>query len=119
MEPEGYDDVARSLISGQIESNATEAGGFCDAILTPAAGTLTFPILQRLCGAGLVVSDKQVRDAMRQAFVRLKLVAEPGGAAALAAALFRKDQIEGDAVLCTISGGNVDVDMFERSLSFS
>jgi len=53
---------------------------------------------------------------MAHAFLRLKLVAEPGGAAALAAALFRKDEIEGDDVIVTISGGNVDPAMFARSL---
>ncbi len=54
--------------------------------------------------------------AMGQAFLRLKIVAEPGGAVALAAALYRKDQIEGDAVICTVSGGNVDPAMFARAL---
>jgi len=54
---------------------------------------------------------------MRQAFLRLKIVAEPGGAVALAAALYRCDQIEGDAVICTVSGGNVDPAMFARALA--
>ena len=53
---------------------------------------------------------------MAHAFLRLKLVAEPGGAAALAAALFRKDYIEGEAVIVTISGGNVDPAEFTKAL---
>jgi threonine dehydratase len=84
----------------------------CDAIITPAPGDLTFPIMARLCGPGLVVTDAEAKAAMRIAFERLKLVAEPGGAVALAAALFHGDQIEGDAVIVTISGGNVDADLF-------
>ncbi|MGJ8595664.1 threonine ammonia-lyase [Sulfitobacter sp.] len=115
-EPAGFDDVARSLRSGQIESNATKSGSICDAIITQQPGDLTFPILKRLCGPALVVSDDETLDAMAQAFLRLKLVAEPGGAAALAAALYRRDEIESDDVIVTISGGNVDPAMFTRAL---
>lgn len=117
VEPEGFDDVTRSLASGQIESNAAPSGNICDAILTPSPGDITFPILQRLCGPGLVITEDEALRAMKIAWDRLKVVAEPGGAAALAAALYRKDQIEGDAVICTISGGNVDAEMFQRALS--
>lgn len=116
-EPEGFDDTARSLVSGRIQTNNAQSGNICDAILTPAPGTITFPIMQRLCGPGLVVSEDEALHAVALAFQRLKLVAEPGGAVALAAALFRKDQIEGDAVICTISGGNVDAAMFQTALS--
>lgn len=115
-EPEEFDDVARSLTSGQIERNAASAGGLCDAIVTPQPGNLTFPIMQRLCGPGLVVTDDEAQMAMAQAFARLKLVAEPGGAVALAAALYHCDQIEGDTVIVTISGGNVDRPVFLRAL---
>ena len=116
VEPEGFDDVTRSLGSGQIESNTAQAGNICDAILTPAPGQITFPILHRLCGPGLVVSEDEAMQAMVLAWQRLKVVAEPGGAVALAAALFRPDQIAGDAVICTISGGNVDADLFRTAL---
>ena len=116
VEPEGYDDVARSLRSGRIERNAAAAGGLCDAIVTPQPGELTFPILQRLCGPGIVVSDDEVLRAMALAFQRLKLVAEPGGAVALAAALFHPGEVAGEAVICTISGGNVEADTFATAL---
>ncbi len=115
-EPEEFDDAARSLAAGRIVSNARASGGICDAIVTPQPGQLTFPIMNRLCGPGLIVSEDEALRAMKLAFERLKLVAEPGGAVALAAALFRRDQIEGDAVICTISGGNVDAPMFIRAL---
>ncbi|MEM6482507.1 MAG: threonine/serine dehydratase [Pseudomonadota bacterium] len=116
VEPEGFDDVKRSLASGHIETNNQQSGNICDAILTPAPGDITFPILQSLCGPGLAVSENDALCAMAHAFERLKVVAEPGGAVALAAALFQADQIEGDTVICTISGGNVDADMFARAL---
>ncbi|PYG30537.1 threonine ammonia-lyase [Pelagimonas varians] len=115
-EPEGYDDVARSLISGQRERNAVEAGGLCDAILTPSPGEITFPILARLCGPGIVASEDEALRAMALAFRHLKVVAEPGGAIALACALFHSDKIESDTIIATISGGNVDPKVFEAAL---
>ena len=115
-EPEGFDDVARSLRSGQIERNSAVSGNICDAIITPQPGDLTFPILKRLCGPGLIVSEDEALHAVAQAFLRLKVIAEPGGAVALAAALCRQDQIEGNDVIVTISGGNVDPDLFKRAL---
>ncbi|WP_339765799.1 threonine/serine dehydratase, partial [uncultured Hoeflea sp.] len=78
-EPEGFDDMARSLASGVIERNDRVSGSLCDAILTPQPGKLTFPILARLAGPGLVVSEEEALDAVALAFSRLKLVAEPGG----------------------------------------
>ncbi len=116
VEPAGFDDVARSLISGQRQINNRTTGSICDAILTPTSGDLTFPILQELCGPGLVVSDDDCLRAMATAFNRLKLVVEPGGAAALAAALLQRDNIDGDTVVVVISGGNVDTAMFRNAL---
>ncbi len=116
VEPEGFDDVRRSLISGGIERNDRLSGNICDAIITPQPGDITFPILRRLAGPGLAVSEDEALRAMAQAFLRLKVVAEPGGAVALAAALYHPDEIEGDDVIVTISGGNVDPAMFARAL---
>ena len=116
VEPEGFDDTARSLASGRIMRNERRAGSICDAILTPSPGALTFPILYRLAGPGLVVTEDEALHAMALAFARLKLVAEPGGAVALAAALFRPDRITGDAVIAVISGGNVDAALFREAL---
>jgi threonine dehydratase len=118
-EPEGFDDVTRSLATGQPQKNAALSGSICDAIVTPAPGKLTFPIMSRLCGSGLVVSDEEALRAMALAWSRLKIVLEPGGAVALAAALFRRDQIEGEAVIAVASGGNVDAEIFARALSFA
>ena len=117
VEPEGFDDMARSLVSGKREVNAARSGGFCDALLTPTPGELTFPInLPRLRG-GFVVTDEEVRAAMRFAFRELKLVAEPGGAVALAAALAGKLPLDGRVTGLIISGGNADPETFARVLA--
>ncbi|MHA7876367.1 threonine ammonia-lyase [Roseivivax sp.] len=117
VEPEGFDDTARALATGEVTPNARLSGGLCDAIITPAPGKLTFPIMQRLCGPGLVVREDEALSAMAEAFLRLKLVAEPGGAVALAAALYHGEELEGDAVVVTISGGNVDPAIFAQALA--
>ncbi|MDP3263054.1 MAG: threonine/serine dehydratase [Tabrizicola sp.] len=114
VEPAGFDDMARSLAAGQRLGNAAAAGSVCDAILTPMPGTLTFPVLQRLAGAGLSVTDDQALHAVALAFSHLGLVLEPGGAVALAAALFADGL--GDTVICTASGGNVDPALFRSVL---
>ncbi|MFN3645067.1 MAG: threonine/serine dehydratase [Gemmobacter sp.] len=116
-EPAGFDDTARSLAAGHPVRNAALAGSICDAIVTPEPGRLTFPILQRLAGPGLVVTDDEALHAMALAWQRLKIVLEPGGAVALAAALFRPDALQGEAVVCVASGGNVDRPVFERALA--
>jgi threonine dehydratase len=117
VEPAGFDDTARSLAAGRRLRNASSTGSVCDAIITPEPGEITFPILQRLCGPGLVVTDDEALYAMVLAFSRLRLVLEPGGAVALAAALFRPDSLQGPAVIAVASGGNVDADVFRDALS--
>ncbi len=117
-EPEGFDDIKRSLATGQIQKNAATSGNICDAILTPQPGEITFPILKRLCGPGLSITEDEALRAMALAFLRLKVVLEPGGAVALASALFRTDEIEGDAVIVVASGGNADPEVFAKALEF-
>lgn len=116
VEPEGFDDVKRSLEAGEILRNERGSGSICDAILTPAPGQLTFPILARLAGRGLSVSDEEALAAMVAAFSRLRVVLEPGGAVALASALFHPDVVEGEAVIVVASGGNVDPAAFRNAL---
>ncbi|NHX27808.1 pyridoxal-phosphate dependent enzyme, partial [Escherichia coli] len=117
VEPVGFDDTGRSLAAGRVLSNAALTGSICDAIITPQPGDLTFPIMKRLCGPGLTVTDAQALQAMALAMLRLKIVVEPGGAVALAAALFQPGAITGDTVIVVASGGNTDPDMMARALT--
>ena len=117
VEPQGFDDVARSLRSGHIETNNQLAGSLCDAIITPRPGDLTFPILAAHCGHGIAVTEDEALHAVALAWARLKIVVEPGGAVALAAALFHAEQLTGDSVAVVTTGGNVDQDVFLRALS--
>lgn len=117
VEPEGFDDVTRSLADGEVHTNPAPSGSICDAILTPAPGEITFPILQAHCGPGVVITEEEALRAMALAFLRLKIVLEPGGAASLAAALFHGNQIEGDAVIAIATGGNVDPALFRDALA--
>jgi threonine dehydratase len=114
-EPEGFDDVTRSLASGKIEKNVRQYGSLCDAIITPQPGNITFPIMSKLCGAGLVVTEDEALKAMALASSRLKIVVEPGGAVALAAALFHGETL-GETIIAVCSGGNVDGDIFRMAL---
>lgn len=117
VEPAGFDDVTRSLASGTRQKNATLSGSLCDAIVTPTPGVLTLPVMQSLCGPGIVVTDEEALRAVALAWLRLKIVLEPGGAVSLAAALFHREQIDTPDVICVASGGNVDPDIFARALA--
>jgi threonine dehydratase len=112
VEPAGFDDTARSLASGRREQISPDARSICDALLVPSPGALTFPINQALLSGGLVVTDDQVRAAMRFAFNTLKLVVEPGGAVALAAMLHGLAPQADGASVVVLSGSNVDPDLY-------
>lgn len=112
VEPEGFDDHARSLKSGKRERNAKAAGSICDALLSPAPGEITFAINQPRLAPGLVVSEAEVKRAMVFAFEQLKLVIEPGGAVGLAAVLAGKIPTAGRTIAVIASGGNVDPAFF-------
>lgn len=108
VEPEGWDDVTRSLVAGEIlpvEDLAYPTE--CDALQTPQTWPINFAVLQARDVKGVVVTRAEVRQAMRTVFEKLHLVVEPGGAAALAAVLAGKVTLT-DATLVTLSGGNVD-----------
>ena len=114
VEPENYDDTAQSLQCGRRVSVSTTQRSVCDALLVATPGELTFDIMRKYVDAGLVVSDEEVRSAMRFAFRYLKLVVEPGGAAALAAVLAGKIDFESKTTAVVLSGGNVDVELFSE-----
>lgn len=116
-EPVGFDDTARSLKAGARQGNTPGAKSFCDALLAPMPGEITFPINHRRLAGGLAVSDTEVRRAMAAAFGYLKLVIEPGGAVALAAALSGKIPLAGKTVVVVASGGSVDPATFARAIA--
>ncbi|ANY20372.1 Phenylserine dehydratase [Tsuneonella dongtanensis] len=108
VEPEGWDDMAKSLATGTIQRvGPNPPKTACDAIQTPSTAPLNFAVLNGRSDPGIAVSDAEVRAAQRFAFSRLHVVVEPGGAAALAAALAGKVALDPDTVV-TLTGGNTD-----------
>jgi threonine dehydratase len=112
VEPEDFDDTTRSLQQGVRLSNPKKSGTICDALVVETPGVLTFDVMRRCGVEGVRVSDDEIRGAMRFAFEHLKLVLEPGGAAALAAILARRFPRETTGILAILSGGNVDWNTF-------
>ena len=117
VEPEGWDDMARSLEKGEIVPVAEPAPPTrCDALQTKLVSPLTFAALREAGARGLAVSEAEVAEAMRFAFRALRVVAEPGGAVALAAVISGKvDPPEGSVIV--ISGANVDPRLYAELLS--
>jgi threonine dehydratase len=115
-EPAGFDDAARSLAAGRIESNSRSSGSICDALLSQRLGDITFPALRNLGASGLTATDDEARDAMIAAFIHLKLVLEPGGAIALATLLNRRIDTRGKTLVAIASGGNVDPALYIETL---
>jgi len=116
VEPQDFDDYRRSIRTGEIVSNPTTTGSICDALMSPSAGDLTFAVNQPQLSPGLAVSDDEVREAMRFAFERLKLVVEPGGVVALAAILTGKTDCRDKNTAIVLSGGNVDAELYATVL---
>ena len=108
VEPDGFDDTARSLAAGERVKIGAREPSICDALMTPTPGVIPFQINRERLDAGLSVDDDAVRRAVQLALTELKLVLEPGGAAALAAALARPDLIRGATSVIVLSGGNID-----------
>ncbi len=117
VEPADWDDTARSLAAGERLAAVSGGSLLCDALLSPMPGKLTFAINQPRLGAGLSVTDAEVMAAVAFAFLRLKVVVEPGGAVCLAALLAGKFDARGKVVGCVLSGGNVDPAVFARALA--
>jgi threonine dehydratase len=117
VEPEEFDDTARSLAAGSHQSNDPAARSFCDALLAPTPGEITFAINRHTLTGGLVVSEAEIGRAMAAAFRFFKIVVEPGGAVALAAALAGKIDCKGRTIAVVCSGGNVDPETFQRILA--
>jgi threonine dehydratase len=116
VEPEGYDDHARSLAAGERTRIQPERPSIADALLAEQPGALTFSVNKRQLSGALVVGDDEMRAAMAAAFTFLKIVVEPGGSAPLAAIITGKLPIRGRAVVAVASGGNVDPETFAAAI---
>lgn len=119
VEPEGWDDVCRSLEAGTIQRvAASPPPTACDALQTPATRPINFAVLKERCRYGLRVTEAEIAAAQRFAFAHLRLVVEPGGAVALAAVLAGKAPRDGTTAI-VLSGGNVDAVRFAQVLAAS
>jgi threonine dehydratase len=117
VEPDGWDDMRRSLEASWIEPvGPNPPPTACDALQTPVVSPLTFEVLARRDAKGVAVSEAEVRAAQRWAAAKLHLVVEPGGAVGLAALLAGKVAAEA-GMLVILSGGNVDIDAYARALA--
>ena len=116
-EPKAYDDHARSFAMGKrVKVQDMSALTLCDALLSEQPGERTFAINSRHVMGGVTADDDAILGAMAAAFHHLKLVIEPGGAAALAAVLSGALESKGKTVIVIASGGNVDPEIFRRAL---
>jgi threonine dehydratase len=117
VEPEGWDDVCRSIEAGSIQAVAPNPPPTaCDALQTLATQEVNFAVIRQRCQFGLRVTEAEVAAAQRFAFSRLRLVLEPGGAVALAAVLAGKVAADTGTVVLA-SGGNTDAASFARVLA--
>jgi len=117
VEPDGWDDMGRSLELGEIVPVRPDAPDtFCDAIMTPRVSPITFGILRERKARALSVSDAEVADAIRFAWESHGLVVEPGAAVALAALVSGKLAPLEDTV-AVVSGGNIDPALHARIIA--
>lgn len=119
VEPEHFDDTRRSLRSGQREHNPRGATSLCDALLTQC-GAMTLEMNRKTLDGVLTVSDQDSLHAMKTLFHTLKIVAEPGGAVAVAAAINAAKGLQADfsgkTVIASVTGGNVESEIFFKAL---
>ena len=115
-EPEGFDDTVRSLAAGERLSIDGNHNTFCDSLMLPTPGEITFPINKKLLKGGFAIKDIDTARAMAVAFQYLKIVVEPGGAIALAAVLSRAFDCRDKTVCVICSGGNVDSRTFNEAI---
>ena len=116
VEPENFDDTKKSLEADMIVENTMKHLSICDALLANKPGNITFEINRKNLSGGISVSDTESLIAMKIAYKYFKIVLEPGGAVALAAAISKKIDIKNKNILVIASGGNVDSDIFEKCL---
>ena len=110
VEPEACDDMRRSLISHKRERNVGTPQTICDAMQAVSPGAVPFEAAEHLIARGITVDDAAVRRAMRMAFEEFKIVLEPSGAIALAAALERRAEFADRTLVLLCCGGSVSLE---------
>ncbi len=118
VEPEAGNDGQQSFRSGKIVKIAVPKT-IADGAQTSFLGNYTFPIIQRLVTDVLTVPDEALIEAMRFFAERMKLVLEPTGCLAAAAAFTAQVPVKGKRVGVILSGGNVDIATFARFIGDS
>jgi threonine dehydratase len=119
VEPVGWDMVGRALATGELVHAAPDAPRtICDALQPNVTKALNLGLLKGRAEPGVTVTDDEVRTAQRFAFNTLRLVVEPGGAAALAAALAGKVPVDESTVIM-LTGGNADPVAFAATIAAS
>jgi len=108
-EPEHFDDTRRSLIAGERLGNEPGHQSVCDSIVTQIPGELTFPINKRLLAEGISVTEQSTLSAVQLLAGNMRILAEPGGAVAVAAAVGMQSKWAGKTVVAVVSGGNADL----------
>jgi len=117
VEPHGWDMVGRAIAAGEVvHVGENPPSTICDALQPDATKPINLSVLQGRAEPGITVTDEEVRAAQRFAFGHLKLVVEPGGAAALAAALAGKVAVDEDTVIM-VTGGNTDAASFAATIT--
>ena len=117
VEPHGWDMVGRAIAAGEVvHVGENPPSTICDALQPDATKPINLSVLQGRAEPGITVTDEEVRAAQRFAFGHLNLVVEPGGAAALAAALAGKVTVDEDTVIM-VTGGNTDAASFAATIT--
>jgi len=117
VEPEHYNDLERTLLSGGKQKNAMATPSICDAILTPTVGDIPLALIQKLGVKSLTVSDEDVLKAVKFACIDMNVVVEPGGIVGLAALMKHANLFFGQQVLIILSGGNIDSQILIKALN--
>jgi threonine dehydratase len=117
VEPEGYDDMGRSLTAGERLPIRTMPETICDALLSPIPGELGFAVNHAHGTRAVVASDAAVRRAMAYLADYFGLIVEPGGAIALAALLENRPPLNGGTAIVVASGANVDTSLLLEVLT--
>ena len=119
VEPELFNDTQLSLKNKTIIKIDRSASSICDSLLEPQPGHITFPINQDVLKGGLSVSDADIKKTIKILAEELKLIVEPGGAAAAASVLAKNIEVKDKIVIVMISGSNIDFEYFREIITES